>query len=130
MLLVVGRMLGAIADLPGQGSSFDDFRKAWSAMSATPTSQSSKGTRQAGSGSESFPRGSAEAVLRDERAVLPIGVYNAKYGVTLSLPSVVGREGVGNRILRTGDVDEERRSPEPRAPRSFAKRCSGQHEIP
>jgi len=32
----------------------------------------------------------AEAVLRDERAVLPIGAYNAGYGVTLSLPSVVG----------------------------------------
>jgi L-lactate dehydrogenase len=27
----------------------------------------------------------AEAVLHDEQAVLPIGAYNAKYGVTLSL---------------------------------------------
>jgi L-lactate dehydrogenase len=35
-----------------------------------------------------------EAVLRDERAVIPIGFYNPKYGVTLSLPSVVGAEGV------------------------------------
>ena len=35
----------------------------------------------------------AEIVLRDERAVVPIGVYNAKLGVTLSLPSIVGREG-------------------------------------
>jgi L-lactate dehydrogenase len=35
----------------------------------------------------------AEIVLRDERAVVPIGVYNAKLGVTLSLPSVVGRAG-------------------------------------
>jgi L-lactate dehydrogenase len=35
----------------------------------------------------------AEIVLRDERAVVPIGVYNSKLGVTLSLPSVVGREG-------------------------------------
>ena len=51
----------------------------------------------------------AEAVLRDERAVLPIGVYNAKYGVTLSLPSVVGREGV-NRILEPAMSDEERRA--------------------
>ena len=33
------------------------------------------------------------AVLRDERAVVPIGVYNSKLGVTLSLPSIVGREG-------------------------------------
>ena len=35
----------------------------------------------------------AEIVLRDERAVVPIGVYNSKLGVTLSLPSIVGREG-------------------------------------
>ncbi len=36
----------------------------------------------------------AEMVLRDERAVIPIGSFNPKYEVTLSLPSVVGREGV------------------------------------
>jgi L-lactate dehydrogenase len=35
----------------------------------------------------------AEIVVRDERAVVPIGVYNAKFGVTLSLPSVIGRDG-------------------------------------
>jgi len=35
----------------------------------------------------------AEIVLRDERAVVPIGVYNSKLGVTLSLPGVVGRGG-------------------------------------
>jgi L-lactate dehydrogenase len=36
----------------------------------------------------------AEAVLRDERIVIPIGSYNPNYGVTLSVPSVLGREGV------------------------------------
>jgi L-lactate dehydrogenase len=35
----------------------------------------------------------AEIVLRDERAVVPIGVYNSELGVTLSLPSIVGRAG-------------------------------------
>lgn len=35
-----------------------------------------------------------EIVLRDERAVIPIGSYNAGFGVTLSLPSIVGRGGV------------------------------------
>jgi L-lactate dehydrogenase len=35
----------------------------------------------------------AEIVLRDERAVIPIGVYNSKLGVTLSLPGIVGRGG-------------------------------------
>jgi L-lactate dehydrogenase len=36
----------------------------------------------------------AEVVLRDERAVFPVGSHNPRYGVTLSLPSVVGRAGV------------------------------------
>lgn len=36
----------------------------------------------------------AEMVLRDERAVIPVGCYNGPFGVTLSLPSVVGRDGV------------------------------------
>jgi L-lactate dehydrogenase len=36
----------------------------------------------------------AEMVVRDERAVIPIGSYNARFGVTLSLPSIVGRNGV------------------------------------
>jgi L-lactate dehydrogenase len=35
----------------------------------------------------------AEIVLRDERAVVPVGVFQPKLGVTLSLPSVVGRNG-------------------------------------
>jgi L-lactate dehydrogenase len=35
----------------------------------------------------------AEMVLRDEGAVIPIGRYSAAYGVTLSLPSIVGRHG-------------------------------------
>jgi L-lactate dehydrogenase len=36
----------------------------------------------------------AEMVLRDERAAIPIGSYHEKFGVTLSLPSIVGRDGV------------------------------------
>lgn len=36
----------------------------------------------------------AECILRDERAVLPVGSYQPSYGVTLSLPSVVGKHGV------------------------------------
>src|ERR1035438_2458315 len=39
-----------------------------------------------------------EMILCDERAVIPIGCYNATFGVTLSLPSVIGREGV-DRVL-------------------------------
>lgn len=36
----------------------------------------------------------AEMVLRDERAVIPVGSLHDEFGVTLSLPSVVGRRGV------------------------------------
>ena len=35
----------------------------------------------------------AEIVLRDERAVVPIGAYNSRYELTLSLPSVIGSRG-------------------------------------
>ena len=48
-----------------------------------------------------------EAVLRDERAVIPIGFYNPKYGVTLSLPSVVGAEGVAQVLEPEMSVVEQ-----------------------
>ncbi len=40
----------------------------------------------------------AEMIVRDEQAVVPIGSWNPEYGVTLSVPSVVGRAGV-SRLL-------------------------------
>jgi L-lactate dehydrogenase len=49
----------------------------------------------------------AEIVLRDERAVVPVGSYNARYGVTVSLPSVVGSGGV-NEILWPEMSDDEK----------------------
>lgn len=49
----------------------------------------------------------ARAILLDERFVMPVGSYNPDYGVTLSLPSVVGRAGV-LRILRPELADAER----------------------
>jgi L-lactate dehydrogenase len=51
----------------------------------------------------------AEIVLRDERAVIPAGSFNPAYGVTLSLPSVVGRAGV-ERILEPSMSDEEKQA--------------------
>jgi len=36
----------------------------------------------------------AEIVLGDEHAAIPIGSYQRGFGVTLSLPSIVGRQGV------------------------------------
>lgn len=51
----------------------------------------------------------AEIVLRDEQAVVPIGIYNPHYGVTLSLPAVVGRQGAV-RILEPAMSADERRA--------------------
>jgi L-lactate dehydrogenase len=51
----------------------------------------------------------AEAILRDERAVLPVGAFQPKYGVTLSLPGVVGRQGV-MRVLEPEMSDDEKQA--------------------
>ena len=48
----------------------------------------------------------AEMILNDERAAIPVGSYQEKYGVTLSLPSIVGRGGVAD-VLRPQLSDEE-----------------------
>src|SRR5258708_2740894 len=50
----------------------------------------------------------ADAILRDERAVIPIGSFQSKYGVTLSLPSVLGRNGV-SRIFEPEMSQEEKK---------------------
>jgi L-lactate dehydrogenase len=49
----------------------------------------------------------AEMVLRDERAAIPIGSFQKQFGVTLSLPSVVGSSGVVE-VLTPEMSDEER----------------------
>jgi len=36
----------------------------------------------------------AEMLLSDERAVVAVGSYQKRFGVTLSLPSIVGRDGI------------------------------------
>jgi L-lactate dehydrogenase len=47
-----------------------------------------------------------EAILRDERAVVPVGTYQPDYGVTLSLPTVLGRAGAGRVLLPAMEVAE------------------------
>jgi L-lactate dehydrogenase len=47
-----------------------------------------------------------EMILRDERAVIPVGYYNPRFGVTLSLPSVIGRAGV-HRVIEPEMSDAE-----------------------
>jgi L-lactate dehydrogenase len=49
----------------------------------------------------------AEIILRDESAVLPIGSYQPRFGVTLSLPSVLGRAGI-SQVLEPEMSNPER----------------------
>jgi L-lactate dehydrogenase len=58
----------------------------------------------------------AEVILRDERAVFPASSYNARFGTTVSLPSVVGRQGVVE-VLESDMSDEERQGLEHSAAR-------------
>src|SRR2546427_5302081 len=48
----------------------------------------------------------AEAVLRDERSIFPVASYQPAYGVTLALPSVVGRGGIIRVLTPPMSADE------------------------
>jgi L-lactate dehydrogenase len=50
-----------------------------------------------------------EAVLDDERAVMPVGAYRERYGVAIGLPTVVGREGADGE-LEPQMSEQERRA--------------------
>jgi len=67
-----------------------------------------------------------EAVLRDERTIFPVATYQQAYGVTLALPSVVGRGGV-IRTLETPMSAEERTALENSAER--LKTAAGRLQI-
>ena len=49
----------------------------------------------------------AEIVLRDELEIVPIGSYVESYGVTLSLPSLLGRDGIVQRFEPGLSEDEQ-----------------------
>jgi L-lactate dehydrogenase len=48
----------------------------------------------------------AEAVLKDEKVVWPASAYNAHYGTAISLPSVIGREGVSDVLMPDMTAEE------------------------
>jgi len=50
----------------------------------------------------------AEMIIRDELSVIPLGSWNPEYGVTLSLPTVVGRGGVVRRLPPDLSATEQR----------------------
>jgi L-lactate dehydrogenase len=45
--------------------------------------------------------------LRDERAIFPVASYQERYGVTMALPSVVGRGGVIRVLEPPMSADEQ-----------------------
>jgi L-lactate dehydrogenase len=66
-----------------------------------------------GNGASQFGIGVAcsritEAILRDERIVLPVAAYRERYGVTIALPTVVGREGAAGELVASMSEHERR----------------------
>jgi L-lactate dehydrogenase len=47
-----------------------------------------------------------EAILRDERVVLPVAAYREHYGTTIALPTVVGRAGASRDLEPSMSADE------------------------
>jgi len=67
-----------------------------------------------GNGASQFGIGAAcaritEAILKDERAVMPVAAYRERYGVTVGLPTIVGRQG-GDGELEPTMSEYERRA--------------------
>jgi L-lactate dehydrogenase len=102
---VGGTRIAELLDRSGQ--SLDEFRRSveQDVRFANITIIEGTGASQLGIGMVTARI--AEAILRDEHAVIPIGSYNPRYGVTISLPSVLGRHGV-SEILEPEMSQEER----------------------
>jgi L-lactate dehydrogenase len=49
-----------------------------------------------------------EAVLGDERVVMPVAAYRERYDVTIGLPTVVGRDGAAGELEPAMSADERR----------------------
>jgi L-lactate dehydrogenase len=92
--------------LEHSGQSLDEFRKnvEQDVRFANITIIEGTGASQLGIGMVTARI--AESILRDEHAVIPIGSYNPKYGATISLPSVLGRQGI-TQILDPEMSDDE-----------------------
>lgn len=101
--------------LQKQRIGFDDFRTELEAevRQANITIIEGIGASQYGIGMVAAR--TAEAVLRDERAVFPVASHNSRYGVALSLPSAVGRMGMSEvfwPVMSGGEAEALERSAE------------------
>ena len=92
--------------LSRRGIKFDEFRQAieHDVRYANITIIEGIGASQYGIGMVTARM--AEAVLMDERAVMPVGSYSERHGVTMSLPSVVGCAGVSETLWPEMSDDE------------------------
>ena len=66
-----------------------------------------------GNGASQFGIGVAcaritEAILRDERVVMPVAAYSERYDVTIALPTVVAHEGAAGELEPSMAEDEGR----------------------
>jgi L-lactate dehydrogenase len=106
-----------VADLLARRSlAFGDFRKAVErdVRYANITIIEGIGASQYGIGLVSARI--AEAILHDERLVIPVGSHVPRFGTTVSLPSIVGRQGV-SEVLEPAMSDDERQALERSAER-------------
>ena len=99
--------MGVMDELARRGIAFDEFREAveQDVRYANITIIEGIGASQYGIGIVAARV--AEAVLRDEQAVFPAGSHNEHYGVTLSLPSVVGKTGVSEVLWPEMSKEEQ-----------------------
>jgi L-lactate dehydrogenase len=110
MLWSSARVCGApVATALPNGASYDDFRAAVErdVRFANITIIEGNDASQFGIGIVSARI--AEAVLRDEQVVLPIGAFNADYGITITLPTEIGAAGAGH-IYTPAMNDAERQA--------------------
>ena len=54
------------------------------------------------------PLSPTAAIASGERAVLPVAAYRERHGVTIALPTVVGREGAAGELEPSMSEDERR----------------------
>lgn len=97
----------AIAALYGDGVTTEDFCREVEEEVQYANITIIKGTGASQLGIGMATARIAEAILRDEQAVMRIGSFNPAYRTTLSLPSVLGRNGVV-RILEPDMSETER----------------------
>lgn len=90
--------MSVAAVLAEQNIGFEEFRKAIEEDVRYANITIIEGTGASQYGIGMVAGRVAEVILRDELAVMPVGSHNERYGITLSLPSIVGKEGV-KRVL-------------------------------